>query len=74
MLLQAHCGKQGGKIRARKDPPRAGGPGRVNRLAPLVKQHPEARDGLPERARGDTHLGEVFCGEGDRDHGRATFK
>jgi hypothetical protein len=55
--LQAHRGEQGGEIRARKDPPRAGCPGRVHRVAPVVEEHPEAGDRLPEGAGGEAHLG-----------------
>jgi hypothetical protein len=33
-----------------------------------------ARDCLPQRAGGQAHLGKIFGGEGDGDHGRATFK
>jgi hypothetical protein len=48
--LQAHRGEQGGEIRARKDSPRASGPGCVHRVARVVEQHPEAIDHLPEGA------------------------
>jgi hypothetical protein len=46
----------------------------LHRVALVVEQYPEARDRLPEGAGGDANLREVFGGEGDRDHGRATFK
>jgi len=57
VLLQAHSGKQGGEIRARKDPERAGDPRRVHRVALVMEEHPEANDRLPEGARGEAHLG-----------------
>ena len=72
--LQAHGGDQGGEVGARQDPPRAGCPGRVNRAAPMVEQHPETRDRLPEGAGSEAHLGEVFSSEGNRDRGRAIFR
>ena len=50
MPLQAHRGEKGGEIGARKYPPRAGRPGSVHRVAPVVEQHPEASDRFPERA------------------------
>jgi hypothetical protein len=68
VILQAHCGEQRGEVGPRKCPPRAGGPGRRRGVTPVVEQHPEAVHGLPQGARGKAHPGEVFCGEGDRDH------
>jgi hypothetical protein len=39
-----------------------------------MEEHPEAGDRLPEGAGSEAHLGEIFGGEGDGDHGRATFE
>jgi hypothetical protein len=45
----------------------------VYRAVPVVEQHPEAGDRLPQRAVGEANLREVFGGEWDRDHGRVIF-
>jgi hypothetical protein len=74
VLLQAHSGEKGGEVGARKDPKCALRPGRVHGITPVVEQHPEANDCLPEGAGGQAHLGKVFVGERDRDHDCATFK
>jgi hypothetical protein len=66
VLLQAHSGEKGGEVGARKDPKCALRPGRVHGITPVVEQHPEANDCLPEGAGGQAHLGKVFVGERDR--------
>jgi hypothetical protein len=74
VLLQAHSGQKGRELGARKDPKCALRSGRVHGITPVVEQHPEANDCLPQRAGGQAYLGKVLGGEGDGDHGRATFK
>src|SRR5215217_1219403 len=67
--LHAHSGYQRRQVCAREGPPRAGRPGRVHRVAPVVKQHSEARNRFPQRAGREADFGEVFGGERYRDHG-----
>jgi hypothetical protein len=77
--LEALRSEQGREVGTRQQTPRAGSPGRVHRVvvAPAAvveqQQHCEARNRLPDGAGGEAHLGEVFGGEWDRDHGRAIF-
>src|SRR5215204_497421 len=65
----AHSSYQRRQVCAREGPPRAGCPGRVHRVAPVVKQHSEARNRFPQRAGREAYFGEVFGGERYRNHG-----
>ena len=46
----------------------------MNRAVPVVEQHTEAGDRLPQRAGSEANLREVFGGEGDGDQRIATFR
>ena len=51
-----------------------GNPAKMLDVFAGIPEHTEAQHRLRERALGEAHLGKVFGGEGDGDHGRTFFR